>query len=107
MDSPELIPVIFIAYYSGYHLRTVWRVHKARLLNEEATLTRTWFSYWRDPAIAKCALRCAIRSIGVLVGIEIMEERTPQFQCTSETKTENPHLAIEHDSKATLRKETT
>ena len=106
MDSPELIPVIFMAYYSGYHMRTVWRVHQARLLYEEVSLTRTWLSHWRDPEIAMCALRCSVRSIGVLVGIEIAEEKTPILEYSSKPKMKNLTEATTTDSKLDLQRET-
>ena len=78
MDSPELIPVVFFVSFTGYHCRTIWRVHRENNSKGAKTLVETWLTHWHRPEVTKSALRCASRSLGVFLGIEIAEDDTPK-----------------------------
>ena len=79
MDSPELIPIVFILSFSGYHFRTIWRVYRHNNPTGANTLAETWLKHWHRPEVTKSALRCASRSLGVFLGIEIAEDDTPKI----------------------------
>ena len=79
MDSPELIPIVFVVSFSGYHFRTIWRVHRDTSQTGAKTLAETWLKHWHRPEVATSALRCASRSLGVFLGIEIAEDDTPKI----------------------------
>ncbi len=86
MDSPELIPIVFILSFSGYHFRTIWRVHRDNHSTGAKTLAETWLKHWRRPEVTKSALRCASRSLGVFFGIEIAEDDTPKIADPGDAK---------------------
>lgn len=79
MDSPELIPIVFLVSFTGYYFRTIWRVHRDNDPSESRSLAQTWLKHWHRPEVSKSALRCAARSLGVFLGIEIAEDDTPKI----------------------------
>ena len=75
MEEMKLIPAIFVIYYSGYHCRAIWRLYRTGLTGlSGSTLGETWKKYWNSPRVLTSSFRCASRSIGVFLGIEIAED---------------------------------
>ena len=75
MEEMKLISAMFVIYYSGYYCRAIWRLHRRGLTGfSGSTLGDTWKKYWHSPRVLTSAFRCASRSMGVFLGVEIAED---------------------------------
>jgi hypothetical protein len=90
MDELSLVPFAFSAYYVIYYLRAVWRVYKShQRRSRTTTFLGTWLRFWLSPAILKDALRCALESLGALLGIEIAKGDSLGNDPTEDSETDH------------------
>lgn len=88
MEELELIPAGFGLCWLAYYVRGILRIHRSLAPRERGTtFTETWLRFWLSPAILKDSFRCALISLGVFLGVEIVRGDNVEDEVDEDSET--------------------